>query len=232
MNVEPKIPVEDFIDVFGNRCARLLAPKGLLRVSGDMVIDDTGEPEPGDEDAIQHRVEDLPPDVLQFLMGSRYCETDRMGDIAWQLFGHTPPGYRRVQAICDWAQKNIEFGYKYARSTKTAYETYQERTAVCRDFMHLACTFCRCLNIPARYATGYLGDIGVAADPNPMDFSAFFEAYLGGRWWPFDARHNERRVGRVLMARGRDATDVALSTTFGPTKLKKFTVITEEIVPS
>ncbi|MBV8780247.1 MAG: transglutaminase family protein [Phycisphaerae bacterium] len=232
MHVEPNIPVHDFIDSFGNRCARLIAPKGLLKVHADMTIDDTGAPEPGDEDAQQHRVEDLPHEALQFLLGSRYCETDRMSDLAWQLFGQAPTGYRRVQAICDWIQQNIEFGYKYARSTKTAFETYSERTGVCRDFMHLACTFCRCLNIPARYATGYLGDIGVPTDPSPMDFSAFFEVYLDGRWWPFDARHNQRRIGRVMMAHGRDATDVALSTSFGPTKLKKFTVITEEIITS
>ena len=152
-------------------------PKGCCGSTGDMVIDDTGELEPGDENAIQHRVEDLPTDdVLQFFMGSRYCETDRMSDIAWQLFGQTPPGYRRVQAICAWLQKNIEFGYKYARSTKTAYETYQERTAVCRDFMHLACTFCRCLNIPARYATGYLGDIGVPAGSESDGFLRIFRS--------------------------------------------------------
>jgi len=232
LQIEPKIRVHDFIDVFGNRCARILAPKGKLRIFNDITIEDSGEPEPGDMEAAQNHVDELPDDVLQFLSASRYCEVDRLGDLAWQLFGKVPRGYPRVQAICDWTQKNIQFGYRHARSTKTALETYVERTGVCRDFMHLACTFCRCLNIPARYATGYLGDIGVPPDPHPMDFSAYFEAYLGGRWWPFDARHNMRRIGRIPMAYGRDAADVALTTAFGSAKLKKFTVITEEITPS
>jgi transglutaminase-like putative cysteine protease len=232
LQIEPKIPVHDFVDVFGNRCARILAPKGTLRIYNDITIEDSGEPEPGDVEAQQHHVDELPDEVLQFLTGSRYCEVDRLGALAWQLFGNVPRGYPRVQAICEWTQKHIDFGYRHARSTKTALETYVERTGVCRDFMHLACTFCRCLNIPARYATGYLGDIGVPPDPHPMDFSAYFEAYLDGRWWPFDARHNMRRIGRIPMAYGRDAADVALTTSFGPAKLKKFTVITEEITPS
>jgi transglutaminase-like putative cysteine protease len=232
LRVEPRLKVHDFIDPFGNRCARILAPKGKLRIYNDITIEDSGEPEPGDEDADQHFVDGLPDEVLQFLSGSRYCEVDRLGDLAWQLFGKVPRGYQRVQAICEWIQKNIDFGYLHARPTKTALDTYVERTGVCRDFMHLACTFCRCLSIPARYATGYLGDIGVPSDPNPMDFSAFFEVYLEGRWWPFDARHNMRRIGRIPMAYGRDATDVALTTSFGAAKLKKFTVISEEITPS
>ena len=229
LQIEPKIPVHDFIDVFGNRCARILAPKGNLRISNDMTIEDNGEPEPIDVAAGQTHVDELPDEVLQFLSGSRYCEVDRMGALAWQLFGKEPRGYARVQAICDWIQKNVEFGYRHARSTKTALETYVERTGVCRDFMHLACTFCRCLSIPARYATGYLGDIGVPPDPHPMDFSAYFEAYLDGRWWPFDARHNMRRIGRIPMAYGRDAADVALTTSFGRMPLKKFFVVSDEV---
>jgi transglutaminase-like putative cysteine protease len=232
LQIEPKTPVHDFIDGFGNRCARILAPKGKVRIYNDITIEDGGEPEPGNVEAGQDHVDELPDEVLQFLTGSRYCEVDRLGALAWQLFGNAPRGYPRVQAICAWTQKNIEFGYRHARSTKTALETYVERTGVCRDFMHLACAFCRCLNIPARYATGYLGDIGVPPDPHPMDFSAYFEAYLDGRWWPFDARHNMRRVGRIPMAYGRDAADVAITTSFGSAKLKKFTVITEEITPS
>jgi len=229
LHTDPPIETTDYTDTFGNRCARLVAPAGTFRVWDDLIIADSGKPEPGNEDAPQHPVEELPPHTLQFLMASRYCEFSKLAEVAWQLFSSSPPGYRRVMAVCDWIHKNIEFGYKYANSQKTAWETYQDRKGVCRDFMHLACTFCRCLNIPARYATGYLGDIGVPADPNPMDFSAYFEAYLGNRWWPFDARHNQRRIGRVLVARGRDAVDVALTTNFGPTNLKKFTVITHEV---
>jgi transglutaminase-like putative cysteine protease len=232
IHVEPVIAVEDFNDAFGNRCGRIVAPAGKLRLWYDNVITDTGQPEPAYPGAQQHPVEALPPAVLPFLLASRYCEVDRLLDIAWELFSQTPPGWARVQAVCDWLYANVEFGYAYARPTKTAYDVYVERKGVCRDFMHLAVTFCRCLNIPARYATGYLGDIGVPHDPSPMDFSAFFEAYLDGQWHPFDARHNQRRSGRVLMARGRDAADVALTTGFGPTLLEKFTVWTDEIAES
>ena len=174
-------------------------------------------------------MEDLPLDVLPFLLGSRYCEVEKLTEIAWQLFGATPPGWERVQAICDWVHRHVRFGYEFARDDRTAWEVFHERRGVCRDFMHLALTFCRCLNIPARYATGYLGDIGVPAVPFPMDFSAFFQVYLGGRWHPFDARHNERRIGRIAMAYGRDAVDVALTTTFGKHVLKKFQVWTDEV---
>jgi len=168
-------------------------------------------------------------ETLPFLLGSRYCEVDRLTETAWRLFGDTMPGWSRVQAIVDWCHANVEFGYPYARATKTALEVFTERQGVCRDFTHLAVTFCRCLNIPARYATGYLGDIGIPPLPDPMDFSAWFEVYLGGRWWTFDARHNEPRIGRVVMARGRDAVDVALTTSFGPTVLTRFVVTTEEV---
>jgi transglutaminase-like putative cysteine protease len=227
--VEPGMSVEDLTDAFGNRCGRLLAPAGQLRLRNETVITDTGIPDPVCPEAVQHPVEDLPPETLPFLLASRYCEVDRLGDEAWKLFGESPPGWPRVQAICDWVHGHVEFGYHHASPTKTAVEVYQDGAGVCRDFTHLAVTFCRCLNIPARYATGYLGDIRVPPAPFPMDFSAWFEVYLGGRWHTFDARHNTPRVGRVLMARGRDAADVALTTSFGPTCLNQFTVISEEI---
>jgi len=229
VRIEPEIAIHDYIDGFGNRCARILAPAGKLRLWYDNFIQDSGVPEAPYFHAQQHNVEDLPDDALQFLLPSRYCEVDRLSDIAWALFGQSPRGWARVQAVCDWVHANVEFGYQYASSTKTAYDLFTERRGVCRDFMHLAITFCRCLNIPARYATGYLGDIGVPVSPTPMDFSAFFEAYLEGAWHPFDARNNTRRIGRVLMARGRDATDVALTTSFGSTQLQKFTVWTDEV---
>jgi transglutaminase-like putative cysteine protease len=229
LRVEPAVPVEEFLDPFGNRCARLVAPTGKLRLFNDTLVTDSGLPDPVHPEAVQHAVEDLPAEVLQFLLASRYCEVDRLTDIAWELFGETPPGWPRVQAVCDWVHKHIEFGYAFARPTKTAFDAYLERKGVCRDFTHLAVTLCRCLNIPARYATGYLGDIGVPPAPFPMDFSAWFEVYLGGAWHTFDARHNMPRIGRVLMAHGRDAVDVALTTSFGPTTLEQFKVWTEEV---
>jgi transglutaminase-like putative cysteine protease len=230
VRTEPAIPVHEFSDRFGNRCGRTVAPAGRLRLWNDTVVEDSGRPDPVHEDAAQHAVEDLPVEVLPYLFASRYCEVDRLSDLAWQLFGHTPPGWGRVQAVCDWVHEHVTFGYEYARPTKTAFDVYTERKGVCRDFMHLAITFCRCLNIPARYATGYLGDIGVPLAPFPMDFSAWFEVYLGGRWHTFDARHNVPRIGRVLMARGRDAVDVALTTSFGPALLEQFTVWTDEVL--
>jgi transglutaminase-like putative cysteine protease len=229
LRIEPDIPVQTFCDAFGNRCARIVAPVGKLRLWYDNAITDSGLPEPVASEARQHPVEELPTDVLPFLLASRYCEVDRLSEVAWSLFDQTPPGWARVQAVCDWVHQHVEFGYPYARPTKTAYDVYMERQGVCRDFMHLAVTLCRCLHIPARYATGYLSDIGAAPSENPMDFSAFFEAYLGGQWHPFDARHNVRRIGRVLMARGRDATDVALTTSFGQTNLETFLVRTEAV---
>jgi transglutaminase-like putative cysteine protease len=226
LQISPSVEVEDFTDVFGNRVARIMAQPGKLRLFNDLIVKDSGQPDPKAPNAVQHAVEDLPPDTLQFLLGSRYCEVDKLSDIAWNLFGATPPGWGRVQAICDWVHNHVTFGYQYARSTKTAVDVYDERRGVCRDFQHLAITFCRCLNIPARYATGYLGDIGVPVSPNPMDFSAWFEVYLGGQWWTWDARHNKPRLGRVLMATGRDAVDVALTTSFGSARLEKFVVTT------
>ena len=227
--VEPAVKVHEFIDVFGNRCGWVHAPAGKIRFTNEAIVRDSGLPDPVHAAARQHPVEELPPEVLQFLLASRYCEVDRMQEIAWDLFAKAPMGWAKVQAVCDWCHANVEFGYQYARSTKTAYDVYVERKGVCRDFMHLAITFLRCMNIPARYATGYLGDIGVPPVDCPMDFSAWFEVYLEGQWWTFDARHNKPRIGRVLMARGRDAVDCALTTSFGPTTLEKFFVITDEV---
>jgi transglutaminase-like putative cysteine protease len=194
------------------------------------VVADTGLPDALDPAARQHEVTALPHHTLMFLLGSRYCETDQLMNEAWSLFGKTAPGWPRVQAICDFVQSHVRFGYEHARATRTAVDVARERRGVCRDFAHLAITFCRCMNIPARYCTGYLGDIGVVPDADPMDFSAWFEVYLGQRWYTFDARHNTPRIGRVLMARGRDAADVAISTTFGPNTLKRFIVHTDEII--
>ena len=225
----PHVQLSTYTDQFDNLCTRILAPAGRTTISTAFDVWDTGLPDAVDWSAEQHRVEDLPPAMLTFLLGSRYCETDRLSDTAWSLFGHTHPGWGRVQAICDFVHNHITFNYQDARSTRTAWEGYQEGRGVCRDFAHLAVAFCRCMNIPARYCTGYLGDIGVPRLDAPGDFSAWFEAYLGGRWFTFDARHNIPRIGRILMARGRDATDVAISTVFGPSILSGFTVVTDEV---
>jgi transglutaminase-like putative cysteine protease len=214
-------------DRYGNVCTLLHAPAGRLVVSADFTIEDSGLPDEVDWSAEQHNVVDLPEDVLTFLLGSRYCETDRLSDTAWALFGHIPPGWARVQAILDFVNQHIRFDYQLARSTRSAWEAYQEGIGVCRDFAHLALTFCRCMNIPARYCTGYMGDFGVPLVP-PMDFSGWFEVYMGGRWWTCDARHNVPRIGRVLMGVGRDATDVAISNSFGAAYLSGFLVISEE----
>lgn len=225
----PQVPLEEFIDPFGNRCARIVAPAGMISISNDCLIEDSGQPDPVVPQAEQWDVEDLPPEVMQFLLPSRYCEVDRLSEIAWQLFGHVQPGWARVQAVCDWVHDYVTFGYEHARPTKSAYEVYEERQGVCRDFTHLALTFCRALNIPARYATGYLGDICVPVAPFPMDFSAWFQVFLDGQWYTFDARHNQPRVGRILMAVGRDAVDTALTTSFGIANLQHFEVWTDEV---
>ncbi|MEG3164172.1 transglutaminase family protein [Sphingomonas sp. PB2P19] len=225
------VPIYDYNDAFGNVCTRVTVPPGGLTLSCDFTVQDDGLPDRIVPDAVQHTVEELPDSVLLFLLGSRYCETDRLSDTAWSLFGHLPTGWARVQAIVDFVHHHIRFGYQYARSTKTAWDAYQEGQGVCRDFAHLAITLCRCMNIPARYCTGYLGDIGIAPIDAPMDFSAWFDVYLGGSWHVFDARHNRPRIGRILMARGRDATDAALTTTFGPAQLAGFDVHTDEVAP-
>ena len=229
LRIEPEVPVESYVDGFGNVCGRIVVPAGKTTLTYDNFIEVSGEPEPVALSARQHPVEELPAETLVFLLASRYCEVDRLSPLAWSLFDQTPPGWERVQAICDWVHSHIEFGYKYARATKSAYDAYLEKNGVCRDYMHLAISLCRAMHIPARYASGYLGDIGVPLSPDPMDFSAFFEVYLGGEWRVFDARNNMRRIGRVPMVYGRDAADVALTTSFGQLNLEKFVVWTDEV---
>lgn len=225
----PQVPAYDYADDFGNICTRLTIPKGGITLSCDFVIEDSGEHDAHAPHARQLPIEALPNGALIYLLGSRYCETDRLLEIAWSLFGAVEPGWKRVEAIVEFTHRHIEFGYHHARPTRTAWDAYHERVGVCRDFAHLAITLCRCMNIPARYCTGYLGDIGVPPDDAPMDFSAWFDVYLEGQWYTFDARHNERRIGRILMARGRDATDTAFTTTFGLTNLTRFEVHTDRV---
>jgi transglutaminase-like putative cysteine protease len=229
LTTDPSVPVTAHRDVFGNWCTRIVAPPGRIRVSSNAVVRDTGEPDVVAPGAQQHQVRDLPEETLVFLLGSRYCETDLLSQAAWQIFSQTPPGWSRVQAICDYVHNHIVFNYQDARPTKTAWEAFQERRGVCRDFAHLAIAFCRCMNIPARYCTGYLGDIGIPPPYGVMDFAAWIEVYLGGAWHTFDPRNNVPRIGRVLIARGRDAADVAIATTFGPNTLESFKVWTDEI---
>lgn len=224
----PGVPMRQYHDSFGNTCTRLHAPAGLFTLYADAVVQDDGQPDPVAPGAREVPVDQLPDDTLLFLLGSRYCETDQLVSMAWDLFGATPPGWARVQAICDYVHNAIQFGYQHARATKGAVEALQEGRGVCRDFAHSAIALCRCMNIPARYCTGYLGDIGIPPVDAPMDFSAWFEAYLDGRWYTFDARHNTPRIGRVLIARGRDAADAAISNSFGFNTLEKFEVWTDE----
>ncbi len=225
----PAVPITAYRDNFGNWCSRIVAPPGEITISTNALVKDSGLPDPVHPNAQQHAVEDLPSDTLVYLLGSRYCETDRLSETAWALFGNTPLGWGRVQAICNFVHQHITFGYEHARVTKTALEAFNERAGVCRDYTHLAIAFCRCMNIPARYCTGYLGDIGVPYTPAPMDFSAWFEAYLGGRWHTFDPRNNIPRIGHILIAQGRDAIDVPISNVFGPNVLKSFKVWTDEV---
>ena len=229
LRVEPPTVVESFLDSFGNGCARFLAQPGPLRLSNSTLIYDSGLPDPVNLDAREVPVNELPHDAIRYLYNSRYCEVDRFSMIAVELFGDHPKGWSRVQAVCDWVHTKVSFGYQYARPTKSALDVYTERFGVCRDFQHLAVTMCRALNIPARYATGYLGDIGVPVSLDAMDFSAWFEVYLEDRWWAFDARNNRPRIGRVLMAVGRDASDVAITTSFGMTTLTHFKVVSEQV---
>ena len=229
LTTSPPAPLTFYRDAFGNWCTRLVLPPGRTRLSARAIVNDSGEPEQRALSNRQHAVQDLPDECLLFLLGSRYCETDRLSDLAWSLFEKSPTGAQRVQAICDYVHQHIAFGYENARATRTACEVFTEQKGVCRDYAHLAIAFCRCMNIPARYCTGYLGDIGMPPPYGPMDFAAWFEAYVDGRWQTFDARNNIPRIGRVLIARGRDATDVAISNAFGPTTLVSFTVWTDEI---
>lgn len=227
--IKPPLPLRGYRDGFGNWCHRVVLPAGRTVFTTDTIIEDSGLPDPVDFQAVQHPVQELPEETLVYLLGSRYCETDRFYDIAWQLFGGLPPGWARVQAISDYAHQRIRFGYEHANPTKTAWDVWQQQLGVCRDYAHLAITLCRCLNMPARYCTGYLGDVGTPEPWGAGDFAGWFEVYLGGQWHTFDPRNNARRIGRVLIARGRDAADVAITTSFGMTTLESFKVWMDEV---
>jgi transglutaminase-like putative cysteine protease len=232
VHVSPGLPVDDYQDAFDNRCARVRIPAGIerVRLRHEAIVRDSGRPDPQVSNAPWCPLDKLPVETLQFLLPSRYCEVDsELLALAWKRFGATAPGWAQVQAVCDFVHRRMRFNYKRARSNRTALEAFRERTGVCRDFTHLAITLCRCLNIPARYVTGYLGDIGVPAAPYPMDFSAWFEVFLGRRWYTFDARHNTPRIGRIPVAFGRDAADVPITMSFGNIKLRRFAVVTEEM---
>ena len=230
MIINPPVPISYYRDGFGNMCSRIVAPSGRLRVATDAVVRDSGQPDAPASGTKQVAVELLPEDTLVFLLPSRFCDSDLLLDNAWKLFGRAPTGWARVQAVCDFVHGHIKFGYQHARVTRTPAQAFQERKGVCRDYAHLAIAFCRSLNIPTRYCTGYLGDVGMEPPFPPGDFSAWFEAYLGDRWYPFDPRNHIPRIGKILIARGRDAADVATTTTFGPNKLEKFRVWTDEVV--
>jgi len=232
MITTPAIPIASYRDSYGNWCTRIVAPTGRLRLTADALVNDRGQPDVVAPWLVQHPVPDLPEETLLFLLGSRYCETEPLLEMAWRRFESIAPGWGRVQAICDFVHGHIAFGYEHASPTATAWQVYQSQRGVCRDYAHLAIALCRCMNIPARYCTGYLGDIGVPGPHGPMDFSGWFEAYLGGGWYTFDARNNTPRIGRVLIARGRDAADVAISTAFGQNTLASFKVWTDEVVPA
>lgn len=228
LTTDPPVPMRGYRDGFGNWCTRAMAPAGRIRIKTDALIRDNGQPDRVFLNAQQHGVQDLPEETLVFLLGSRYCETDLLSQVAWDLFGQSQPGWARVQAICDYVHNRIAFNYHRARATRTAWEAFNECTGVCRDYAHLAIAFCRCLNIPARYCAGYLGDMGTPPPYDVGDFAAWFEVYIGGDWYIFDARNNVPRIGRVLLARGRDASDVAIATTFGPNTLESFRVWAED----
>ena len=230
---DPPVETQQHRDEFCNLRTRIVAPGGRITMSADFVIADSGAPDVVDAGASQIPVQDLPDDVLLYLLGSRYCDTDKLSQTAWSLFGTAPEGWARVQAIVDYAHQRLRFDYLQADETRSAFDGHTQQVGVCRDFAHLAITLCRCMNIPARYATGYLGDIGIPPVPDPMDFSAWFEVYLDGaqgpRWYTFDARHNTPRIARIVMAYGRDATDCAITTSFGRAPLAQFEVHTDEV---
>lgn len=230
IRIDPASPIASYRDSYGNWCSRIVAPAGKVRISSDAIVRDSGEPDPVVRDARQTPVEELPEDTLVFLLASRFCDSDQLLDLSWSLFGHAAPGWARVEAVCDFVHQRIAFGYQFARVTRTASEAYREGQGVCRDYAHLAIAFCRALNIPARYCTGYLGDVGTPPPYPPGDFAGWFEAYLDGHWYTFDPRNHVPRIGRVLIGRGRDAADVAMITTFGPNTLEGFKVWTDEVV--
>ena len=225
---DPNLAMGAYLDHFGNRVTRVDAPPGLVTFSNRFVIHDSGLPDETPPDRPATPIARLPDETLVFLISSRYCDSDNLTNFAWSMFGSIAGGYQRVKAICDFVHAKIRFSYPDARANRCASDSMREGVGVCRDFAHLAVALCRCMNIPARYCTGYLGDIGVPPDPSPMDFSAWFEAFLDGRWYTFDARHNHPRIGRIVMARGRDAADVAISTAFGVANLARFEVVTLE----
>jgi transglutaminase-like putative cysteine protease len=229
ITAEPYVPIGFYRDSFDNICGRLVAPAGGVTLFGSALVRDSGLPDVVNPAAEQVPIEKLPDDLLLYLMPSRYCETDKLTDTAWSLFGNTKPGWERVAAITEFVHKHVTFGYEHAHHMKSAHDVYEQKSGVCRDFAHLAVAFCRCMGMPARYCTGYMGDIGIPPEPSPMDFSGWFQAYLSGEWYTFDARHNVPRIGRILMGTGRDAADVALSTSFGRMDLKKFIVISDEV---
>lgn len=229
ISFDPPVPWRAYVDGFGNRCTRIVAPPGRITISSRLTVKDPGAWDALAPHAAHRPVQEVPDEFLVYLLGSRYCDTDRLSNTAWSLFGASPGGWATVQAICDFVHNHIQFGYHHARATRTASEAYEERIGVCRDYAHLAVAFCRCMNIPARYCTGYLGDIGVPPVADPMDFAAWFEVYLDDHWHTFDPRNNRPRIGRILVARGRDATDVAIATTFGPCTLTNFQVFTDEV---
>ncbi len=230
LTTSPQVPIESYRDTFGNWCNRFVAPAGEFRLATSGVVRDAGLPDPTTPFAWQHQVEDLPPETLTYLLGSRYCETDRLSEEAWRLFGDAPLGWARVQAVCDFVHSHVRFGYDHADARRSAAETYRDGRGVCRDYAHLAIAFCRCLNIPARYCTGYLSDIGETPPFGPGDHAAWMEVYLDGHWRTFDPRNNTPRIGRILIAQGRDASDVPLTHTFGPNELTEFSVVTDEVV--
>jgi transglutaminase-like putative cysteine protease len=229
ISLAANVPYREFIDVFGNRCTRLISPAGVTRLRTETIVRDSGKVDEVKPDAREVPVQELPDEALRYLVNSRYCEVDRLGSFAWSQFGGVKPGWTRVQAIFDFVHHHLEFGYPHARSTRTAAEALEERLGVCRDFTHLSIALLRAMNIPARYCNGYLGDIGVPPDPAPMDFNAWTEVFLDGAWYTFDARHNTPRIGRIVVARGLDAADIPMIHTFGPHSLQEFMVFTEEV---
>ncbi len=229
ITTRPNLPMSSYLDLFGNRVTRLDVPPGLVTFHNRLVIHDSGEPEATPPDTELTPVVRLPDEVLLYLVSSRYCDSDKLADFAWANFGQITGGYRRVQAICDFVHEKIRFSYPDARPTRCASDSLHEGIGVCRDFAHLAIALCRCMNVPARYCTGYLGDIGVPLNPDPMDFSAWFEVFLDGRWYTFDPRHNHPRIGRIVIGHGRDAADVPITTAFGAANLVRFDVVTCEL---
>ncbi|HSH61638.1 MAG TPA: transglutaminase family protein [Acidimicrobiales bacterium] len=215
-------------DGYGNVCDRLVLGEGSNRVRYDATLEVKDTPDEVDPGTPQVPVEDLPDDTLLFLLPSRFCLSDVLHGRAWELFGDGPAGAAKVQAVCDWVHDHIEYAPGSTDPLTTAVQVVESGTGVCRDYAQVGVTFCRSLNIPARYVSGYLPNINASVPEDPMDFCSWFEAYLGGGWWTFDPRNNEPRVGRVVIGRGRDAADVAMVTSFGAPTLQAMKVWAEE----